>query len=138
MGDKFVDDKLRSSQMLGYTYAARYLSETSFDNLPVYGARINALATRTGGYEFKIFDIPIANWKVDEWKAGVLLGMSQYIASIHTFLQTGEVSPTRDHCVTKYGRCAYFDACECMPQMRDRMIFDDEIFAVSNWSPLAD
>lgn len=138
MGDKFVDDKLRSSQMLGYTYAARHLSETAFDNLPVYGVRINALAQRTGGFEFKIFDIPVAQWKVDEWKAGTLLSLKQDIEKVDSFLANGVAAPIRDHCVTKYGRCPYFDACDCMPKMRDGMIFDDEIYAISNWSPLGE
>jgi len=136
MGERFVDDKLRSSQFLGYTYAARYLSEKLFNSRAVFGARINALALRSGGFEFRRFDIPYPDWKVAEWQVETLQAVKQLILNIDQFLQTGSAVPIREHCVTKYGRCSYFDACDIPVNMRDRMVFDDSYFFVSNWSPL--
>lgn len=138
MGEKFVDDKVRSSQMLGYTYAARYLSETLFNKVPVWGVRINALAMRKAGFEFKQFDIPYPDWKVAEWQSETLIAIGDLVRSLDSFLTSAIAIPTREHCVTKYGRCPYFDVCDSVPSMRDRMMFDDEYFFVSKWSPLGD
>jgi hypothetical protein len=137
MGEKFVDDKVRSTQMLGYTYASRFFSKDLFNNMPVFGTRINALAMRSSGYEFKVFDIPYVGWKVDEWHSETLLSIRSLIHQLDIFLSTkGEAVPTREHCVTKYGKCPYFDVCDAAPVMRDRMIFDDAYYFISDWSPL--
>jgi len=138
MGEKFVDDKVRSSQMLGYTYAARYLSKTLLGDRPVGGCRINALAMRASGFEFKTFDIPYADWKVAEWQLETVNAIGDLVRRLDQFLSTGQVSPTRQHCVTKYGKCPYFDVCDSVPHMRDRMIFDDTFYYVSDWSPLGE
>lgn len=136
MGEKFIDDKIRSSQMLGYTFASRFFSETLFNNAPVFGTRINALASRSAGYEFKLFDIPYPAGKVDEWKDETIEGIAKLVSQLAAFLHTGKSLPTREHCVTKYGKCPYFDVCDSVPKMRDRMIFDDSYYFVSEWSPL--
>jgi len=136
MGERFLDDKLRSSQMLGYTYAAKYLSEHLFGGLPVYGVRINALAMRSSGYEFKQFDIPYPDWKLAEWQTATIAAIRSLVLQLDAFLASGVALPTREHCVTKYGKCPYFDVCDSVPMMRDRMIFDDSYFFVSDWSPL--
>ena len=136
MGEKFLDDKLRSTQMLGYTYATRWLAKEVFENMPVYGVRINALASRSSGYEFKQFSIPFADWKVAEWQAETLLSVKEKVYRLEHFLNTNEIAPTREHCVTKYGKCQYFDVCDANPVMRDRVIFDDSYFYITDWSPL--
>lgn len=136
MGEKFVDDKIRANQMLGYTYSSKYLSEHLFGNLPVFGCRINALAIRSAGYEFKQFDIAYPDWKVAEWQQETILAIKSLVRQLDAFLATSQAVPTREHCVTKYGKCAYFDVCDSVPQMRDRMIFDDSYYFVSDWSPL--
>jgi len=138
MGEKFVDDKVRSSQMLGYTYATRYLSKTLLNDRPVGGCRINALAMRSAGFEFKVFDIPYADWKVAEWQQETIQAVHDMVAKIDRFISTGEAAPTRQHCVTKYGKCPYFDVCDTTPNMRDRFIFDENFFYVSDWSPLGE
>lgn len=138
MGEKFIDDKVRSSQMLGYTYAGRYLSKSLLGDRPVGGCRINALAMRSSGFEFKTFDIPYADWKVAEWQAETIQAVEDAVHRLDKFISTGEVAPTRAHCVTKYGKCSYFDVCDTTPTMRDRMLFDDAYFYVSDWSPLGE
>lgn len=138
MGEKFVDDKVRGNQFLGYTYAARYLSNELFGGLPVFGARVNALAMRSSGYEFKIFDIPYPDWKVAEWQEETLANIEMLVMSLDATLVNGYASPTREHCVTKYGKCSYFDCCDLPFNMRDRMLFDDSYYFVSNWSPLGE
>lgn len=136
MGEKFVDDKVRSSQCLGYTFAARYLADNLFGGQQVYGVRINALAQRSSGFEFKQFAIPLADWKIAEWQSETILSIKYKLEEIQHFLETGEIAPTREHCVTKYGKCQYFDVCDASAAMRDRMIFDESYFYISDWSPL--
>lgn len=136
MGERFVDDKVRSSQMLGYTYATRYIARQAFGEVPIFGARINALAMRSAGFEFKTFEIPYPDWKVAEWQAETLAGLSSLVIQLDTFLSSGIGVPSREHCVTKYGKCGYFDVCDCHPTMRDRMLFNDDYYFVSQWSPI--
>lgn len=138
MGEKFIDDKQRSTQMLGYTYAAKYLAEKLFKGMPVFGVRINALAMRSAGYEFKVHDIPYADWKIGEWQQETLMSIRDLVRQLDHFIATAQVMPTRETCVTKYGKCPYFDVCDSIAPMRDRMIFDDSYFYVSEWSPLAE
>lgn len=136
MGERFTDDKERSSQMLGYTYAGRYLSHEVFNDTPVFGVGINALAMRSTGFEFKFFPMPIADWKVAEWQQETLRSVEQVILQLDSFVSDGISVPTREHCVTKYGKCQYFDMCNMHPSARDRMLFDDNYFFISEWSPL--
>ena len=93
---------------------------------------------RSAGFEFKVFDIPYADWKVAEWQQETIQAVHDLVAKIDRFLSTGEAAPTRQHCVTKYGKCPYFDVCDTTPNMRDRFIFDENFFYVSNWSPLGE
>lgn len=137
MGEKFADTYMRSSQMLGYTYFAKAVAKRLFgDDAQVFGSRINALAMRSRGFEFKVFDLPFADWKIAEWQRETLEAVRDRIHGLDRALVTGVVPPTREHCITKYGRCQYFDACDSAPTMRDRLIFNDEYFYVSDWSPL--
>lgn len=136
MGEKFMDDKERSSQFPGYVYAARYLSRSLFGDMPVFGARINALALRTAGFEFKQFDLPIADWKVAEWQEETLEKVQRLVLSVDEFLISKVSLPTREHCVTKYGKCPYFDVCSSHETMRSRLLFDPSYYYISDWSPL--
>lgn len=138
MGEKFVDDKMRGNQFLGYTYATRYLAREIFGNRPVFGARVNALASRSSGFEFKLFDLPYPDWKIAEWQDETIASLRKLVLELDHTLVTGQSAPTREHCVTKYGKCQYFDVCDLPPSMKDRMLFDDSYFFVSNWSPLGE
>lgn len=140
MGEKFIDDKVRSSQMLGYTWAARRLAEVF--NEPIRGVRINALAMRSTGFEFKVFPIPYSDVVIDAWQAETLAACGNQIRALDALLaqnpeqDTTLVVPNRECCVTKYGRCSYFDVCECVPRMMAQYIGDNTLFADNTWDPL--
>lgn len=140
MGEKFIDDKIRSSQMLGYTWAGRQIA-FSF-NEPLRGVRINALAMRSTGFEFKSFSIPYADLVISAWQAETLQACANQIRLLDAFLASGAVNdnilvvPNRECCVTKYGRCSYFDACEVYPRMLRNYIMDDTLFTDNKWDPL--
>lgn len=135
MGEKFADDKQRSSQMLGYTWAARKIVE-SLPDLTVRGVLINAIALRKNGYDYKVFSLPMSDWAVNEWESEMKINLHIIMTNLLNSLQTGVVAPTREHCVTKYGKCPFFDVCDIKPNLRDRMLFDTDYFTVSTWSPL--
>lgn len=134
MGEKFVDDKLRSSQMLGYTYIGRLFEKQL--SKPIRGVLINALALRKNDFEFKLFPLPMAQWKIDEWQHETLHAIRSLILDLVDFLSTGEAVPIREHCVTKYGKCKYFDLCENVPMVRERMLQDENFFTDNKWHPI--
>lgn len=134
MGEKFVDDKLRSSQMLGYTHIGRLFAEKL--GKPVRGVLINALAMRSSGFEFKHFAIPMAQWKIEEWHAETMLAVKNLIRNAVEFLNSGQAAPIREHCVTKYGKCKFFDLCESQPLLRERQLYDENLFKENPWHPI--
>lgn len=139
MGEKFIDDKVRGSQMLGYTWAGRHFA-VAF-NERVKGVRINALAMRSNGFEFKMFQIPYSDVVIDAWHAETIAACVQHIRALDALLARAANSdtlivPNRESCVTKYGRCPYFDACDTMPVMMQRMLDDDTLFTDNVWDPL--
>lgn len=148
MGAKFADTFVRSSQMVGYLWAGMELIRHGFDKLtlpngkvvdlsaqPYRGVLINAIAIRKSGLEFKVFPIPIPYTRLDEWRDGTLLRLRYFVEQLSEFMVTGLVAPTREHCVTKYGRCPFFDVCEAPMHMRGKML-NSQLFNTSTWSPL--
>lgn len=144
MGEKFVDDKLRGSQMLGYTWAGNRFAAVFGEKLR--GVIINALASRSKGYEFKMFHIPYTEQAVNDWASETLRSMYETLAYVDSMLvwyhdssdEYFEMTPNRDACVSKYGRCQYFDACNSVPIMLERILFDDAQFIHNDWDPLSE
>jgi hypothetical protein len=134
MGEKFADDKLRSSQMLGYTHIGRLFEQRL--GKQVRGVLINALALRQNDFEFRHFAIPMAQWKIDEWHSETMIAVKNIIRNTVEFLSSGEAAPIREHCVTKYGKCKFFDLCESVPQVRERQLFDENLFKENPWHPI--
>ncbi len=135
MGDKFADDKQRSSQMLGYTHVARLIAERL--GMPIAGVVINALAMRSAGFEFKQFKLPMASWRTTEWHTETLAAVAQLIRQLYDFIATQIAVPNRESCVTKYGKCPYFDLCEMVPSSRHSFIANDAFFKSNVWNPVA-
>lgn len=133
MGPQFIDDKVRSNQVLGYVWSARELLK----DLPlnVEGAMINALCNRSSGFEFKQFSIPIAQWKVEEWKTETLDRAKEIVDSIGNLFATHEATPNREVCVTKYGPCPFIELCEAPNMVRERLMFDEAFFKRNEWDP---
>ena len=140
MGEKFIDDKLRSSQMLGYAWAGSFFASAFGET--IQGVRINALATRSKGFEFKQFPIPYTPQAVLDWRDETIVALTQFLRWLDGILASCgetpyiEFTPNRDACVTKYGRCAYFDACNSLPVMLERILFDDAQYIANVWDPL--
>lgn len=147
MGEKFADDKYRSNQMLGYTFLARQVL-----GIPVKGVKINCAAFRTKGFEFQRFTLPISEHAVYEWAEEVahkmqhllelLLGLQEFMEPTRyegnePTMQLPFVGVCRSKCVTKYGKCRFFDVCQAFITQRDAFLFNSGEFKVSTFSPLS-
>lgn len=148
MGEKFAETFLRSSQMIGYYWASHALIQEGLTELkdsrgntynltekPFRGVLINAIAIRKSGIEFKLFPIPVPLTRIEEWRLGTLLRLRYFVEQVADYLQTGMTAPNREHCVTKYGRCPFFDVCESPDHMRAAMLNSNSYYT-SDWSPL--
>lgn len=134
MGEKFVDDKVRSDQVPGYLWAAQILTEHLPTNLA--GCLINALAHRATGYEFKQFKIPLSQMKIEEWKQETLKACAMLIDRlVNTASGDNLLVPTRPSCVTKYGKCRYFDLCDNPQLVRERLLYDEAYYKHNDWDP---
>jgi len=135
MGAQFADDKMRSNQVLGYTFATRKILGSQHI---VKEFIINAIAMRSKGWDFAKFNIPISDWMVSEWETEILVRLYDFCESIESLLTFQQLEPTRHSCVTKYGKCPYFSVCSTAPAVRANMLLDSGDFATSTWSPLKD
>lgn len=135
MGEQFLDDKHRSNQMVGYTFACRHLF-----NLPVKGVLLNVAAIRSKGFEFQRFKLPIGEAAVYEWATEIDYRFQQLHALLLRLSATKEkmnfVSVNREACCTKYGKCTFFDVCQSLPQHREALLLDGGTFAPSTFDPL--
>ncbi|NJO48331.1 MAG: hypothetical protein HC840_01285 [Leptolyngbyaceae cyanobacterium RM2_2_4] len=147
MGEKYIDSYLRSSQILGYFWAAHALIELGLNALqdshenvydltkkPFHGVLINALCIRSKGFEFKPHPIPLSLLRIEEWREETLLRLEHFVVQLEKYMDTGIAVPTREHCVTKYGRCPFFDVCE-MPESKRKGMLTSPLFKTSTWSP---
>lgn len=133
MGEKFVDDKIRSNQVPGYVWVGREL--TKFLDKSLDGAIINALCHRSGGFEFKRFKLPYQQWKIDEWRVQTLQRCQSIVEGIGDLFAGGTISVNREACVTKYGKCPFFEICDTLPLLRDKILFNDDFFKHNDWNP---
>lgn len=150
MGAKFMDSFYRSSQMLGYFWACHQLVNYGHDKFEVMteggnlvelkdhkiqGVLVNALAVRKSGFEFQTFPMPIPMPNMTEWVTDTLQRFGYLIMQTAEYYSTENLVPTREHCTTKYGRCAFYDVCEAPAAMRLN-ILNSPAFKTSTWSPL--
>jgi hypothetical protein len=124
MGEQFTADKMRGSQFILYVMGAR----TLVPHNPVGGCVINAACIRAKNMEFKTFDLPFPQWQLDQFKMNFLLRVQGWLRDIYLGLESGDMLTNRQSCVTKYGKCAYFDVCQAHPSMQDGILFDNMLF----------
>lgn len=138
MGERFAQDKFRSSQMLGYSWAI-YNTLKLFGRQDEFrGMRINAVAMRSKGFERRIFQLPYTSMQLLEWQEETLLTVQNILNELlATLTLTHEVLPRRVSCVSKYGSCPHFDTCQCSPIARERTLLSSGAYEADTWTPLA-
>lgn len=135
-GEKFLDDKIRSPQFLGYYFLANELVLREFGK-PLEGVLINAICTGTKEVKFGLYELPFQSWQVDEWIKETVVKMKNQRFVLHnSYYHETTVPCERETCVTKYGRCNFFEVCDNAPSIRENTL--RQLFAKNDWSPLHD
>lgn len=134
LGEKFLDDKMRSSQFLGYYYILNDYIKEKFGQ-PLAGVLINAICTGTKDIKFDLYELPFNQWQIDEWRRDTI-ELLQLIGTLLTDIYNGnitEVIPEREICVTKYGRCPFFEVCSNVPVVRYNLLKSQ--YEAHDWNP---
>lgn len=131
VGDSFYAEMAMSPQQEGYNWAFW----TVFGVLPV-GFIINMIATRkesrTGkGIEFNRQRVYISQERLEEWQANTLGIVDELV----WMLNRRHITMHKKNCISKYGRCAYYDVCS-LPFNQRGIMLSSNLFQPNTWSPL--
>lgn len=132
MGEQFTADKMRGSQFLIYVMGAREIMSAYDTELDVRGCVVNVAAIRVRGFDFQTFDLPFPHWQVEQFKSNLLHRIQTWCNDMSGYLRLEDSEPDfltcRQSCVTKYGKCAYFDVCNMMPKFHGDILYDDNMY----------
>lgn len=136
MGPQFADDKLRSSQMLGYAWATTKFLEASGDSRAFRGILINAVCMRSKGFERQVYTLPYAKWQLDQWQLETLVILQTTLTRLLHTTSNSFLCPCRTSCVTKYGKCSHFETCQLGSEAMERLLLDEAFYKNDDWNPL--
>ena len=134
LGDKFLDDKLRSNQFFGYWVALNSVVRQQYGE-PLAGVILNVICTGTKEVKFETYEIPFSFWQIEEWLEETkfkLRFIEKWLLDINQS-KTNWAMIERDICVTKYGKCPFYDACNTVPQARENVLLSS--YVEHNWNP---
>ena len=133
-GSSIFDEYFTGSQMKGYCWAgARLLGQR------IHGARINIIGARrpTKTTQHNCFfdrqNIYYDQTVIDEWEQNMILLITQFVND--TVTQQFPMRTTA--CVTKFGRCPYYDVCQLPPNQREFLLTSGEYTDIT-WDPTED
>lgn len=141
-GPTFFDEFYTSHQFRGYKWAAQLVL-----GKPIQGVVINALMCRPPlksgnvNYTFDRHEIHISDEQVEDWQESFLSILSQFFQQC-----VGQLGfePTKveqafpmytNSCITKYGRCEFFQVCQLTPSHRSALLFSG-LYETNSWNPL--
>jgi hypothetical protein len=136
MGPQFADDKLRSSQMLGYAWGTTKFLEALGDKRPFKGILINAVCMRSRGFERQVYVLPYTKWQLEQWQLETLVILQTTLSRLIHTVEKCFLCPCRTSCVTKYGKCSHFRLCQLSPDAVEQLVLDKEFYKDNDWSPL--
>lgn len=130
LGPTFWDDFQLGSQPNSYVWAARKLG------FPVVGAYIDAIAgrkpTRTGvAHEYQRQRFFYDQAHIDEWERDTFTLITDFLEH----LCRGYFPKSPKWCMSKYGKCQYWDVCTQLPDRRMELLQSD-LYKPVTWSPL--
>ena len=134
LGDKFLDDKMRSNQFIGYWYALNDVIEKQFGE-PLAGVLLNVICTGRKEVAFETYELPFSKWQIDEWLEETTFRLKtivKFLVDIY-YKKTEWSMIERELCVTKYGKCPFFDACNTVARARDSVLLNS--FDEQHWNP---
>lgn len=134
LGAKFINDKLRSSQFLGYYYALNDLVIEQFGK-PLAGVLLNVICTGTKEVKFELYELPFQQWQIEEWLEETRLKLYNIMRTINTVTDNAEtiIPVEREVCVTKYGDCPFFQVCNACSNARENIL--NQLYEEHDWSP---
>ena len=146
MGEKFLDDKVRSNQFLGYLHAMRHVEEMFGE--PLTQVCINTIAARTRGFEYKKFFFSVRPQVLETWSGQVVRSLHYNpVFELFHWIQEGTINSDnidqfvwnniyqdRRHCCPKFGKCPFYDVCEAAPTVQYKYL-TSQLYEISNWSP---
>lgn len=137
-GPTFFDEFYTSLQFQGYKFAAEKILKRN-----VSGVIIDAIFCRppkADGSVNRTFDrqyIPINSEMLLDWQLSYLNTIKNFIDCHVNQASYGHLAFPRNtsSCVTKYGKCDFFDVCMLAPSQRP-FILDSGAYTKDTWSPL--
>lgn len=134
LGAKFINDKLRSSQFLGYYFTLNELVKQTFGE-PLEGVLLNVVCTGTKDFKFDLYEVPICEWQIEEWVEETQDKLRRIMQTInHVCDNPQAVIPVeRETCVTKYGDCPFFQVCNAVSNARENIL--EQLYEEHDWSP---
>jgi len=136
MGAQFADDKQRSSQMLGYSWATTKFLASVGDLRSFRGMLINAVCMRSKGFERQLYTLPYTTWQLEQWQLETLVILQTTLSRLLHTLGNNFLCPCRTSCVTKYGKCSHFNTCQLGSDAMERLVLDKAFYEDDTWSPL--
>lgn len=134
MGDKFINDKVRSGQFKGYYFMLNRLVKEEYGE-PLAGVLLNVICTGRKEVDFDVYELPYSDWQIEEWILETRMKLHSIVHLIYSIRNDENFfCPTETElCVTKYGNCDFFDVCNSLPKMRDSMLLN--LYSEHNWHP---
>lgn len=134
LGSKFINDKLRSPQFLGYYYTLNELIKQQYGE-PLKGVLIDVICTGTKEPKFELYELPIEQWQIDEWLAETKVKIKGIMETIQNVCRDKdyEIPVEREICVTKYGDCPFFQVCNAVSLARENIL--TRLYEEHNWNP---
>jgi hypothetical protein len=143
-GDSFWSEQSMSAQHLGYCWAIWQMTGTLPTGYIINGIRTrqplkrdeNGVSKRSQRADVEDTDLERQHFyvdtdKLDEWKENTLSIVHNYclnvLASNHPM--------HRKNCVSKYGKCQFFEVCSLPTTQRDMLLASD-LYTDQTWSPL--
>lgn len=126
----FTEGFENAPQPLGYLHAMKTLG------IPVKGFMLNGLIcrkeTKTGkGIEFTRRFFTYDDWQFDEFLKDITYHIEEFINNLYA----GYFPARRAACLTKFGKCPYFDTCSLPPAQRP-LHLNSGVYADNLWKPV--
>lgn len=133
LGSTFFDQLNMSDQFPGYMWA---LKETT--GIEAKGYIINVICSRMPtktGKQFEFTQQPFYKpWSsVNEWRFNTIHLLQRFFDSY----ARGYFPRETAWCVSKYGKCPYYDVCELPPENRMMVLNSATLYSDNLWSPLS-
>lgn len=137
-GDYFMTEFAMSSPLMGYCWAMRERYKVNVQGGIINGLVVRAPVANPKAGTKKLDPFPrqkffFDNERLDEWRDNTLQLVQQFLNAN----SAGIFPMHQKQCVTKYGKCEYWDVCTLSKDARLPYLYSDA-YRTDDWSPLTD